>query len=301
MILLIWTGISGHCKALRITINNIPRKLYDMKMKPFFIVLIFIGQLKVNPSSAQTPAGYKLPDSFQFDYTVTQTIHHAKKIPDSSVMHFFYSKSGDYAGAEIRGHDNMKGNLFVVLTREGNTVIFDERNKSITIISIRKLASDLAGLTKWIRMDSVIANMRKKTEGKNFQSVKTGNKKLLGNYTTEEYILTDRKGHKGTIWVAKVDFSTQGDYIMGAVGANMIKMMSSNMASHPLLQALTQPKTLVTGIEINDSTGTRRMEMQTQNIDQAGKSVSTAGYSVNDYSNMTLPEIFQAEMKKRNH
>jgi hypothetical protein len=34
--------------------------------------------------------------------------------------------------------------------------------------------SDLAGLTKWIRMDSVIANMRKRTDGKNFQSVKTG-------------------------------------------------------------------------------------------------------------------------------
>jgi hypothetical protein len=272
-----------------------------MKMKTFFIALICIGLLKVNPSLAQMPGGYKLPESFQFDYTVTQTIFHAKKIPDSSVIHFYYSKSGDYAGAEIRGHDNMKGNLFVVLAREGNTVIFDERTKSITIISIRKLASDLAGLTKWIKMDSVIANMRKKTEGRNLQSVKTGNKKQLGNYTTEEYILTDRKGHKGTIWIAKMDFSTQGDYIMGAVGANMIKIMSSSMATHPLLQALTQPKTLVTGIELNDSTGTRRMEMQTQSIDQVSKSVSTAGYSVNDYSNMTLPEIFQAEMKKRNH
>ena len=136
---------------------------------------------------------------------------------------------------------------------------------------------------------------------KRFQSVKTGNNKQLGNYTSEEYMITDRKGHKGSVWCAKSDFNTQGDYIMGAVGGNIIQMMSSNMAKHPLLQTLTQPKALVTEIELNDSTGTRRMEMQTRSIDQIPKTVSTAGYSLSDYSNMTLPEIFQAEMKKRNH
>ncbi len=77
--------------------------------------------------------------------------------------------------------------------------------------------------------------------------------------------------------------------------------MSSNMASHPLLQALTQPRTLITEIELNDSAGTRKMEMQTRSIDQITKTVSTSGYSISDYSNMTLPEIFQAEMKRRNH
>jgi hypothetical protein len=272
-----------------------------MKMKSFFLLFLCFGLLKVIPSLAQTTSGYKLPDSFQFDYTVTQTVHHAKKIPDSSVMHFFYTRSGDYAGAEISRNANSKGNLFIVLTREGNSVIFDERSKSITVISIRKLASDLAGLTKWIRMDSVIANMRKRTDGENFQSTKTGNKKQLGKYTSEEYMITDRKGHKGTVWLSGVDFNTQGGYIMGAVGGNVIKMMSSNMASHPLLQALMQPRALITEIELNDSTGTRRMEMQTQSIDQLTKTVSTSGYSLSDYSNMTLPEIFQAEMKKRNH
>jgi len=77
--------------------------------------------------------------------------------------------------------------------------------------------------------------------------------------------------------------------------------MSSNMASHPLLQTLTQPRTLITEMEFNDSTGTRRMELKTESIDQVTKTVSTAGYSLNDYSNMTLPEIFQAEMRKGNH
>ena len=270
-------------------------------MKPLFFLFLFFGLLKGHSPLAQTPAGYKLPDNFQFDYTVTQAVHHQKKAPDSSVIHFFYTKSGDYAGAGISKNTGTTGNLFLVLTREGNGVIFDERSKSITVISIRKLASDLAGLAKWIRMDSVIAHMRKRTDGKDVNSVKTGNHKQIGNYTTEEYVVTDKRGQKGSVWCAKMDFNTQGDYIIGAAGGNLIKMMSSNMASHPLLQTLTQPRTLITEMEFNDSTGIRRMELKTESINQVTKTVSTAGYSLNDYSNMTLPEIFQAEMRKRNH
>ena len=269
-------------------------------MNRLFLLSLWVSLLGVFPSLAQTSSGYKLPDSFQFDYTVTQTVRHAKKIPDSSIMHFFYTKSGEYAGAETSRNADSKGNLFIVLTREGNSIIFDEHSKSITVISIRKLVSDFAGLTKWIRMDSVIANMRKRTDGKNFQSVKTGNKKQLGNYTTEEYTVTDRKGHKGSVWLSSVDFNTQVDYIIGAVGGNFIKMMSSNMATHPLLQALTQPRALITEIELRDSAGARRMEMQTQSIDQITKTVSTAGYSFNDYSNMTLAgDISGRDEKKK--
>jgi hypothetical protein len=272
-----------------------------MKVKLFFLIFLFAGLLEQKASLAQTPGGYKLPDSYQFDYAVTQTVHHVKKVPDSSVVHFFYTKTGDYAAAEISRTADTRGNLFMIITRDGNTVIFDDRNKTITVISIRKLVSDLGGLMKWIRMDSVVAHMRKTTDGKEWKSVKTGNQKQLGKYTSEEYIVTDSKGHKGFIWSAKMDFNTQGDYIMGALGGNLIKMMSSNMTNHPLLQALTQPRTLITGLELNDSSGTRKLEMQTQSIDQVSKTVSISGYTVNDYSNMTLPEIFQAEMKKRNH
>jgi hypothetical protein len=277
-------------------------KLHDMKAKLLFLLFLCFGLLKVIPSLSQPASGYKLPDSFRFEYTVTQTVRHAKKIPDSPVIHFFYTKSGDYAGAEMSKDDNSRGNLFILLTRDGNSIIFDDHNKTITVISIRKLASDLAGLTRWIRMDSIIAHMRRREDGKEIKSVKTGNHKQLGNYTTEEYLVTDSRGRKGSVWCAKMDFDTQGDYIMAAIGGNMIKMISSNMAAtHPLLQTLTQPRTLVTEIEFRDSTGAPGMEMLTRSIEQISKTVSTAGYSLNDYSNMTLPEIFQAEMKKRNH
>ncbi|HET7001385.1 MAG TPA: hypothetical protein VFI33_08755 [Puia sp.] len=272
-----------------------------MKIKPLFLLFLCFGLLKTIPSLSQPNPGYKLPDSYKFDYTVTQTVRHEKKVPDSSIIHFFYTQSGEYAGVEMGRNADSRGNLFIILNREGNSIIFDEHHKSITVISIRKLASDLAGLTKWIRMDSVMAYMRRRKDGKEITSVKTGNHKQVGNYTTEEYLVTDSRGRKGSVWCAKMDFDTQGDYLMGAIGGNFIKMMSSNMGSHPLLQTLTQPRALITEIQFMDSTGARRMEMQTESIEQLSKTVSTAGYSLSDYSNMTLPEIFQAEMKKRNH
>ena len=182
---------------------------------------------------------------------------------DTSVMHFLYSKSGDYAAARISSRDNKKGNLLIVITNNGTCIIFDEHNKNITIISIRKLISDLSGLTKWIRMDSLMANLRKKTDGREFQSVKTGNIKQIGNYTTEEYSVSDSKGHKATVWCAKVDFNTQTDYLLAAAGGNFLQMMSSRMATHPLFQALTQPKTLVTDMETSDSADGRGMNLHT--------------------------------------
>lgn len=150
-------------------------------------------------------------------------------------------------------------------------------------------------------MDSLMVNLRKKTDGKEFQSVKTGNIKQIGNYTTEEYSVSDSKGRKATVWCAKVDFNTQTDYILAAVGGNFLQMMSSRMTTHPLFQALTQPKTLVTDMETRDSADGHSMNLHTVSISSSASMITTSGWTVNNYSNMTLPEIFQEEMKKRNH
>lgn len=272
-----------------------------MKQKWAFLLLLLAGVLEYNGSFAQTMSPYKVPEAYRFDYEVEQMLSHNNKTSDTTSMHFFYSKSGDYAAARMSGKVNGKGNLFVVLTRDGMGVIFNEHDKNITIISLRKLSSDLMGLTKWIRMDSLITQIRKKGDGKGIQSVKTGRTKPIGNYISEEYSVAGRKGQQGTVWCAKVDFLTQGDYLLGMVGALWLNMMSSQQATHPLFQALTQPKTLVTEMDMRDSTGTRKIEMHTIGINAVATTISTTGYVVNDYSQMSLPEIFQEEMKKRNN
>ena len=270
-------------------------------MKPVFVLLFFVALLKGNGSGAQTPSSYQLPGAYQFDYSVEQSMSYKNKTADTTIMYFYYTKNGDYAAARITARFQKKGNLFIVMTRDGMTIVFDEQKKEITILSLRKLASDLMGLTKWIRMDSLMAHMHNKPDGRGFQSVKTGNTKPLGKYSSDEYTITGNRGHKGSVWCTKVDFATQTDYILSAVGGNMLKMMTNQQSPHPLLQALMQSNTLVTEINLKDSSGDTEMEMHTVSINPITTTVSTAGYTTNDYSNMTLPEIFQAEMKKRNH
>jgi hypothetical protein len=274
--------------------------VYIGKMKPLFLLLLLAGILTGQVSIAQTPTSYKLPDIYRFDYAVEQVLTSKGHAADTSVMHFYYTKSGDYAAARISGKAGRKGNLLMILTREGMSVIFDEHNKSITLINVRKLASDLSGLTKWIRMDSLMAHLHQKGDEKGFQSVKTGQTKPIGGYTAEEYKLTGKKDHRGSVWFTRVDFNTMGDYMLGAVGAGWLKMIGYQKAGDPLFQALTQSKTLITAINLTDSTGEREMNMHTLSIDPLTTTISTSGYTLNDYSNMTLSEIFQAEMKKRN-
>jgi hypothetical protein len=248
---------------------------------------------------AQTAALYSLPDTYRFDFEVDQLVTGRKNAMDTSTIRFYYTKSGDYAAVSLSAKGKMKGNMFVVLTREGNVVVMNDHKKNITIISLRKMTADMASLFKYIKMDSLMANMHRKSDGKEVQSIKTGNTKTIGNYTTEEYTVTGKKAGKATIWLAKVDFKTQGDYLTGVIGANFIGMMGAGkQQDHPLMQALMQPKTLVTSIETTDSTGTKRNDLQTISIGTTTMTVSTIGYSVDNYSDKTLPEIFEAEMKK---
>jgi len=269
-------------------------------MKSFFALLLFGILLHVDRSLGQSQS-YQLPGTYSFDYEVEQVFVSTRSTTDTSVMHFFYTKSGDYAAAGMNRKANMRDSLFIILTRDGMCVIFNEHHKNITIINIRKLMSDLSGITKWIRMDSLIASLRKKTDSREIKSAKTGKSKLVGGYTTEEYSVSENGNHKGSVWCARVDFNSPGDYILGAVGGNFLKMMNGRATDRPLFQALMQPKTLITDIDMLDSTGGHRMNMHTVSINQIPTTISTSGYVVNNYSNMTIPEIFQAEMKKRHN
>jgi hypothetical protein len=270
-----------------------------MKMKTFLVLWLPVLLLKGSLSYSQAPASYKLADNYRFDYEVVQKVSGERNGADSSDIHFFCTKSGDYAGARMLG--KKKNKMFVLLTKDGMSAIFDEQSKTIIVINVRKLVTDLAGLMKYIRMDSLMAQMKKNSDGKEIQSAKTGHTKPVGSYTSEEYTLSENGNQRGSVWIAKVDFNTPMDYMLGALGGNWIKMMMGQQkTTHPLFEALGQPKTLITSVDLRDSAGIEKMKMNTLRIDPVSTTVSTSGYSVSDYSNMTLREIFQAEMKKKN-
>jgi hypothetical protein len=269
-----------------------------MKKKSFYVLWLLVFMLQGTLSFAQAPAPYKLADNYRFDYEVVQQVSGERKGMDSSDIHFFCTKSGDYAGARLLGKRNKK--LFILLTKDGMSAIFDEQTKNIIVINVRKLVTDLTGLMKYIRMDSLMAEMKKNSNGKEIQSMKTGHTRSVGNYTSVEYTLTENGSQRGSVWIARVDFSTPMDYMLGALGSNWIKMMMGQQTAHPLFEALGQPKTLISSVDLRDSTGAEKMKMNTVRIDSVTTSISTSGYTVSDYSNMTLREIFQAEMKKKN-
>lgn len=270
-----------------------------MKRLFFFCLLFTALVLGGNHLSAQNDPHHWALEDFHFDYEVTQVLVHNGKDADSAVLHSFYRKNGVYAAARISGKMNKKEDFLVIANQDGIFFIFDDHKKTITIVNSKKILSDLASITKWIKMDSLIANFKKKSDGKQIQSVKTGNTKQVGSYTAEEYMVSD-SSHKVSVWCAKVDFPTPSDYILGSSFGNMIRMMSSQQASgHPLMQALLQPKTLITEIDHGGSHNGNRTEMYTRSIAQVATTIPIAGYQVNDYSDMTFMEILQAEMKKR--
>lgn len=274
-----------------------------MKKKLVFKFMLFVCLLTVGNINAQSIVSYKLPAIFNFDFEVTQKVFNNKNSTDTSNTHLFYTKNGDYAGARMNGKSNISGNLFMVMSRDGIVILFDERKKEITIVSFRKLMSDLTSLMKYVRMDSLMAHMQKIKDGKDLKSVKTGKSKLVGSYTAEEYAVSDSRGHKGFVWLAKVEFNGPADYILGAMGGNfqqMMSMMSGSATGHILMHDLMQSKTLVTEVELTDSTEAKSLNLHTVSISAVSKNVSTSGYRIYNYSNMSMPEIFQAEMKKRN-
>ena len=260
------------------------------------IAFLCISLGLVVTSFAQTPA-FVLPAIYHFDREIIQVTSGKKNAADSSRFYSYYTNSGEYAGLRMQGKTaNHAG--WAIVTKNGNLVFFKERDKTATVVSIRKIVSDLADLAKWIKMDSVMAAMRRGMDGQKSKSAKTGKTKTIDGYPAQEYSVTDSSGRVSLVWCAKVDFPVAIDYILSAGAGKWVPMISPRLQSNPLLQALISPGTLVTAIQSSDSLGKTNNVLRTDGIRQTSTDLPTAGYTVIDYSNSSLMEIFQAEMRR---
>src|SRR4030095_2160135 len=157
------TPFAGKCIYLPIYLN--------MKRNMAFLCIL-LG-LAAKSTFAQTKDAYVLPDTYHFDREVIQVMSDKKNAADSSRFYSYFTNSGEYAGLRMQGETtNHTG--WVIVTRSGNITFFKERDKTATVISMRKIFSDLADLAKWIKMDSVMAGMRRRIDGEKARSVKTG-------------------------------------------------------------------------------------------------------------------------------
>jgi hypothetical protein len=273
-----------------------------MIRSPFIKLLVTVCLI---PTAAfpQAKAPYQLPESFHFDYEVVQVVTNKKNATDTSSMHYFYTKSGDYAGMNTGGGRNNRKNDFVIFTKTGDWVVIDDNKKTITIINMANMMKDFGNAAKEMKKDSLSTHAKSKYDPGQYQSVKTGNTKTISGYTSEEYKITDNKGHKISIWYAKVDFNTTLSYLFGMGGGNAGATGSymNPAGANPMLRAVADPNALMTEMHSEESSDRKEIEIQTQSITKTSSSKSTVGYLVNNYSNMDLKEMMQAESKKNPH
>lgn len=252
----------------------------------------------------QAKAPYQLAEGFQFDYEVVQVSTSKKNTTDTSTMHYFYTKSGDYAGMKVSGRKGNREKNFIIFTKNGDWVVIDENKKTITIINMGNMMMNMANATKGIKRDSLAGASKSKIDPGQFQSVKTGNIKSISGYTASEYKITDNQEHKISIWYAKVDFNTQLSYLfdMGKAGAGAPGMsVAGPSVANPMIQTLADPNAFMTEMKSEESVDAKAIEMHTLSIAKASSSKSTPGYQVSNYSNMSLKDMMEAESKKNPH
>ncbi|HTS43155.1 MAG TPA: hypothetical protein VMH01_02085 [Puia sp.] len=282
-----------------------------MKTNHFFASLLIACLLAGKAFSQQNQAPYQLPEAFKFDYEVVQTSVNNKSKPDTTEIHYFFTKSGDYAGARFAGKPGLFNNNLVVLTKDGNTVIFNEAKKTIHIIRVSDILADVVNLAKDFASFSFPDTTKHKMSHKKMQMEKTGKTKLVSGYTAEEYKIWGNND-SGYVWYAKVDFNTQSYYMLAMGGPNPLKAAITGMSgTNPLLLLMTDPKELLIETDLHPAqtaksfggAGFVDIRFGLRNPDEIKKAstVSTSGYLVKNYSNMGLKEIIEAERQNKSN
>ena len=265
-----------------------------IKRSYFLSLILFIN---INYSFAQTPSAFSLPDGYHFEREIIQVLKSHKNPSDSTRIFSYYTNSGEYASVRMEGSPS-KPMGQVVITKTGSMLFFNEKEKTVTVINIQNILKDIANLAKWIKMDSLMAAMRRHTEGNEIKSVRTGQTKTIFGYPADQYSVTDKHGHISMVWCAKVDFPVIVDYILGAGAGKWLPMISTRLNDHPLFQELISPGVIATDVQTTDSLGKTATLLRTESIQAVSWDFKTAGYKLIDYSNYSLMEILRTALHR---
>jgi hypothetical protein len=243
----------------------------------FLSVLLFIPRTVVS----QQQTAYKVPDSYSFDYEVTQQANStSKNSGGAKAITYYYSQGGDYTGMKA---DN-KNNNMIIFTKDGTTVIVDDQKKTITLFRMQNMMADMSKIAEQYTKNNPSATPPVvKHDSSNFKFAKTGNTKQISGYTAEEYGYTNNKGEKGSVWYAKVDFNTSLFFMLGAGAGSPGAAMNKTGTASPSYPQLSDPHLLVVEVENSAHPGEG---LTTQSISKKSLVITTNGYHVNNLSNM---------------
>ncbi len=254
-----------------------------MKSQRVIGSIAFISVFLYTPCSgfSQQQTAYKVPDSYNFDYEVAQQANSANKNSGGAkAITYYYSLTGDYTAMKA----DEKNDVFIIFTKDGTTVIVDNQKKTITLLRMQNMMGDMSKLAAQYNKNNPSATPTTgKQDNSDFKFAKTGSTKQISGYTAEEYIYTDSKGEKGSVWYAKVDFNTSLFFMMGAGAMPSGSAMNKyGTAASPYPQ-LNDPHLLVVEAENSTHPGEG---LTTQSITKKSSVIATSGYHINDLSNM---------------
>jgi len=243
-------------------------------------------QEKTTVSGSASPST-TLPEIINFEWEVKQRIRD-DETEGYKTPGYYFTTNGDYA-AIIPAPEEKNSFTMMIYTKEGRTLMVDDKTKTITILNMPKVVEEGGAMAKKAAEDTKKAPLEKDTKDE-FTITKTGKTKKILSYTAEEYLMksnevktTKMTDKTGTIsfWYAKVPFDPIRIYNMG-VGrpADISKVkndpkMKNNIFSVPVLNK----NLLQVEVESGGSKG-----IETLKIEKVNHTFRTAGYTVKDMS-----------------
>ncbi|MEO8404639.1 MAG: hypothetical protein ABI480_08595, partial [Chitinophagaceae bacterium] len=167
-----------------------------------------------------------IPAIINFDWQVVQR---TAKDPDDDdnngkayqEVTYYFTSNGDYTA--IKPED--KSFSLMIYSKKGHTWIFDDKDKTITVMSMPKIVGEGAQAGKDVATSIKKAPLAKDKGDEKFTITKTGKTKTILTYTAEEYELKNTsasttsgtsKTGTGSFWYITAPFDPVKIYTMGA-------------------------------------------------------------------------------------
>jgi hypothetical protein len=266
-----------------------------MKKIIYAILLLSVSFFTPRKSFSQQPPAYQVPDTYTFDYDVTQQMKEdQKKSGTPKLINYSYTTSGDYMGIRPSSDKNQ----FIIFTKDGLNIIIDDEKKTIIVLRLGNLIGDIAKLGAQQGKNSTMPSKTDSISSNKSQFAKTGNSKQISGYKAEEYSYTNNKGESGTVWCAKVDFNTALFYTMATVTGGSSAGRRPSMGG--FAQSQSYPSFNDPHLLIAETTSSRHPGegLVTQSITKKTTTINTKGYTINNMSNMGLKELMEMKSKQ---
>lgn len=254
-----------------------------MKKIFFLFTLSLWGSLFLTAQNT-TPS---LPATISFERQVIQQSNTEDGIATNT---YYFTINGDYAliKREAPGEDMAT----MLYTKDGQTCMIDEKNKTITIMTMPKLVAEGAEMGKAIAEKIKNKPIQKDTEEK-MTITKTGKTKTICGYTAYEYEIK-AEGGSSSWWYAQVDFNPVKIYTMGAGNSVTAAKLKDNDAlkNNPAAIPVLNKNYLWAEAGAGGKKG-----METKSISKTSFSFSTEGYTIKNLVNKGLKDVIKARLK----